>query len=62
MWIVKNDFMMPMLPFSEKNVPWHSMQYKSLPEVFIQTASLELLNVEKTIKLNQLAGEMVIPF
>ena len=53
---------MPMLPFSEKDVPWHSMQYKSLPEVYIQTASLELLNVEKTIKINQLAGEIVIPF
>ena len=50
MWIIKNELMMPMLPFSEKDVPWHSMQYKSLPEVYIQTASLELLNVEKQLK------------
>ena len=54
--------MTPLLPFSEKNVPWHSMQYKSLPDIYIQTAALEILNVDKTVRKNQLSGDIVMPY
>lgn len=62
MWILKNNIMIPLLPFSEKNVPWHSMQYKSLPDIYVQTAALEILNVDKTVRMNQLSGDIVMPY
>ena len=60
MWILQKNIIYPLLPFSNKNVPWHSM-HKSLPDIYIQTASLEVLNVKKTISKNLLAGEINIP-
>ena len=31
------------------------MQYKSLPDIYVQTAALEILNVDKTVRMNQLS-------
>jgi CMP-N-acetylneuraminic acid synthetase len=42
MWLIDNRRMFPLLPFKNIDVPWHSSQYTSLPEVYIQQASLEI--------------------
>ena len=34
--------MTPLLPFKNEDVNWHSCQSNTLPEVFIQNASLEI--------------------
>ncbi len=33
MWVIRNDRMLPLLPLSPAEQPWHSSQYQSLPEV-----------------------------
>jgi len=52
MWREYNSQLLPLLPFSENNIPWHSNQTNKLPEVFVQNASLELVwkNVVKQTK------------
>ncbi len=62
MWVIRGARMYPLLPFSPEEQPWHSSQYQSLPEIFVQNASLEIawcriVENEKTI-----AGISIIPF
>jgi len=61
MWMVRRNRMMPLLPFDHEGQPWHSCQTKSLPEIYVQNASLEIawsrVAAEKTI-----AGHNVMPF
>ena len=59
MWRLYGDTLLPLLPFGD--VPWHSQQYKSLPEIYVQTASLEILRPQKTIERGMLAGETISP-
>lgn len=35
MWVVRGKRMMPLLPLSPPEQPWHSSQYQSLPEVYV---------------------------
>jgi CMP-N,N'-diacetyllegionaminic acid synthase len=42
MWIVRGQRMTPLLPLGPPEQPWHSSQYPSLPEVYVQNASLEM--------------------
>lgn len=62
MWILKQDCMYPLLPFSRNDVPWHSNQYSALPEVFVQNACLEIARTSKTLEKSSLAGDVIIPF
>ncbi|SCB42543.1 N-acylneuraminate cytidylyltransferase [Bradyrhizobium shewense] len=54
--------MLPLLPFSNGDTPWHSSQYASLPLVYAQDASLEIAWSRVPLKLNSIAGEAIIPF
>jgi len=54
--------MLPLMPFSLNSVPWHSNQYVSLPEVYIQSASLEIAWSRTVLELGSIAGEVIIPF
>jgi CMP-N-acetylneuraminic acid synthetase len=42
MWVVRGKRMMPLLPLTPSEQPWHSSQYQSLPEIYVQNASLEI--------------------
>ncbi len=61
MWMVRRNRMTPLLPFHHDGHPWHSCQTKSLPEVYVQNASLEIawsrVAADQTI-----AGHSVMPF
>ena len=37
MWILQKK--LSITTIFDKNVPWHSMQYKSLPDIYIQTVT-----------------------
>ena len=39
----------------------HSMQYKSLEKVYVQTSSLEIIKVESLIRTKTLSGKNVFP-
>ena len=62
MWIIQSDMLFPLFPFHIDGTPWHSSQTAVLPEVFEQTASLEILWGSTLIKKNSLAGNIIMPF
>lgn len=62
MWIVRGKRMMPLLPMGPAEQPWHSSQYPSLPEVFVQNASLEIARTDVVLQEKTIAGNVVVPF
>ncbi len=62
MWIVRRNRMMPLLPLSPADQPWHSTQYAALPEVFVQNASLEIAWSRVVFETHTIAGNTVMPF
>jgi CMP-N-acetylneuraminic acid synthetase len=62
MWVVRGNRMMPLLPLSPPEQPWHSSQYQSLPEVYVQNASLEIAWSRVVLKERTIAGTVLMPF
>lgn len=62
MWVVRGNRMMPLLPLSPPEQPWHSSQYQSLPEVYVQNASLEIAWTRVVFEERTIAGNVVMPF
>lgn len=42
MWVLRGEFMYPLMPLTPPDAPWHSQQMAALPEVYKQNASLEI--------------------
>ena len=61
MWVLEGELMRPLLPQAPGQVPTHSRQYKSLPDVYVQNSSLEIAWTRITAD-NEIAGERVVPF
>jgi CMP-N,N'-diacetyllegionaminic acid synthase len=63
MWRLEGELMRPVLERPDPGTPWHSMQFQSLPEVWVQDSSLEiawshvLAGERPTI-----SGERIAPF
>jgi N-acylneuraminate cytidylyltransferase len=62
MWIVRNRRMTPLLPLGPEDQPWHSSQYPSLPEVWVQNASLEIAWSRVVTETGTIAGATILPF
>lgn len=62
MWVVRGQRMTPLLPLSPPEQPWHSSQYPSLPEVFVQNASLEIAWSRVVFEGRTIAGNVLMPF
>ena len=62
MWVVRGQRMMPLLPLSPGEQPWHSSQYQSLPEVYVQNASLEIAWTRVVSAGRTIAGQVLTPF
>jgi N-acylneuraminate cytidylyltransferase len=62
MWVVRGKRMMPFLPLSPAEQPWHSSQYQSLPEVYVQNASLEIAWTRVVLEERTIAGNVLVPF
>jgi len=62
MWVWRGNRLLPLLPLSPADQPWHSSQYAALPEVFVQNASLELAWVRVVRETRTIAGVDVVPF
>lgn len=62
MWVIRSNRMLPIMPFTEKMTPWHSCQYASLPEIYVQDASLEIAWSRLPLESGTIAGEAIIPF
>jgi N-acylneuraminate cytidylyltransferase len=62
MWVVRGKRMVPLLPLSPAEQPWHSSQYPSLPEVYVQNASLEIAWARVVFEERTIAGNVIMPF
>jgi CMP-N-acetylneuraminic acid synthetase len=62
MWVVRGHRMFPLLPIGPKEQPWHSSQYPSLPEVYVQNASLEIAWSRVIFENRTIAGDSYVPF
>ena len=62
MWVVRNNRLLPLLPFGPAEQPWHSSQYQSLPDVYVQNASLEIAWSRIVFDGRTIAGETIVPF
>ena len=62
MWVVNGRRMMPLLPLGPARQPWHSSQYPSLPEVYVQNASLEIAKTRVVFEDQTISGSVLMPF
>jgi CMP-N-acetylneuraminic acid synthetase len=62
MWVIRSKRMMPLLPLSPPEQPWHSSQYQALPEVYVQNASLEIAWTRVVLQERTIAGNVLMPF
>ena len=62
MWVVRGSRMVPLLPLSPTEQPWHSSQYAALPEVFVQNSSLEIAWTRVVFEDRSIAGQVLMPF
>jgi N-acylneuraminate cytidylyltransferase len=62
MWVVRGRRMLPLLPLGPADQPWHSSQYPSLPEVYVQNASLEIAWTRVVFDGRTIAGHVLMPF
>jgi CMP-N,N'-diacetyllegionaminic acid synthase len=62
MWVVRSNRMAPLLPLTPAEQPWHSSQYQSLPEVYVQNASLEIAWTRVIFESRTIAGDVLMPF
>jgi CMP-N-acetylneuraminic acid synthetase len=63
MWSVFGDRMHPLMPFyDDDGIPWHSCQTQSLPDVYVQNASLEFAWTETVWRTKTIAGDTVMPW
>lgn len=62
MWEINNEFMHPLLNHEINGIPWHSLQYSALPEIYIQNASLEIAWTKTLLEDSSISGKNIIPF
>jgi len=62
MWVMRDDRLLPLLPYANGSTPWHSSQYAALPEVFVQDASLEMAWTRIPLEKHSISGEAIVPF
>jgi N-acylneuraminate cytidylyltransferase len=62
MWVIRGGRLLPLLPLSPPDRPWHSAQYQALPEVFVQNASLEIAWTRVVAETGTIAGSAIVPF
>ena len=62
MWVVRGGRMLPLLPLTPEEAPWHSQQKAALPQVYVQNASLEIAWTEMANRTRSIAGTVLVPF
>jgi N-acylneuraminate cytidylyltransferase len=62
MWVWRGNRLLPLLPLSPADQPWHSSQYQALPEVYVQNASLEIAWTRVVRETRTIAGVNLVPF
>ncbi len=60
MWMKRGKKLVPLLPYEQNGVPWHSMPTQSLPQVWKQNASLEMAWTNTATQTGTIAGTDII--
>jgi N-acylneuraminate cytidylyltransferase len=61
MWVRDGEYIRPLLSQADGEIPTHSRQTASLPEVLVQDSSLEIAWT-RIVSDGEIAGERVVPF
>ena len=62
MWVQRNGILLPLLPFSPVDQPWHSSPTQDLFECYIQTAGLEIAWTKVVLETGTISGSVVLPW
>ena len=62
MWVVRGERMVPLMPLTPEDAPWHSQQKAALPDVYVQNASLEIAWTAMARRTRSIAGQVLTPF
>ena len=63
MWTIsKQNRLQELIRQNHLKIKYHEMQYQSLPEVYIQTSSFEVIKVKSIKKYKNRAGNKVLPY
>ena len=62
MWVIRQNRMLPLIPFGPQDQPWHSSQYPTLPEIYVQNASLEIAWCKVVYSGRTISGHTIMPF
>ena len=52
----------PLFDEEINGTPWHSNQYSSLPEIYVQNASLEIAKTKVLRETKTISGNIIVPF
>ena len=61
-WVIRHGYALPVLPAGDPFEPWHSQPTQNLPDVYIQTAGLEMAWTETVLETKTIAGSVVLPW
>ena len=62
MWKEKNNFIFPLMKNKILNQPSYNSQYKSLPTILVQNASLEISKTSILNKYKTITGKKIVPY
>ena len=62
MWINSKNFIKPLIRGKKNGQPFYNLQFKSLPRIFVQNASLEISKVQVLNLYKTITGKKIIPF
>lgn len=63
MWKLDGNYIEPLInKKTKKGIPWHSSQYQSLPEFYIQNASIEIAWTKSIVNTQTISGNKIIPY
>lgn len=62
MWRIFDDLLVPVLPVHPSGTEWFSLPTQSLPEVWVQNASLEVAHTRCVTEMRSISGTKIIAF
>lgn len=62
MWRIKGNHLIPLLPVQPDGLDWFSSPTQSLPEVWVQNASLEIAFSRCVLESESISGNRIAPF
>ena len=62
MWFVKSKRIFPLQNYKIKGQPSYNNQFKVLPRIYMQNASLEISKINVIKKYKTISGKHIVPF